>query len=382
MAGGVGGGHELPPYFEFVEDALTPRRVEPRRVVGFAVFVGVDLDRIAVNIRFQPGLSGEKVVEEAAIVHQLVIEDFPIGPARLVFGDVWLGEVEAITAGPHFNLVPFGVVQVIVVGQALVLDRVDGGEHQDLRIALAQCADVAGSHFRAQVDVHLGGEVITVAQHVARSPQIRLAREVRIGGGKGAVQEPQRVVRRVGAAHIDLVGLARIAGQSLHPAFERGHCVKRRIRIHRVAASGRDWGFHSEVERGGSRRQERARWLRIANRNAGPGEGWEGTIPAQRREIVAIGQVSRRQPHFTWLGAVLPRGVGFHFVHVERPVPDRGVADLVGGSVESELRPRGLGGPEVVFVAVRGEDAIDVELHPAGRCGPCRREMMPLARLP
>ena len=94
-------------------------------LIGLAIFVGVDGEGVAVDILIEPGLGGEDIVEEDTIDQQPAIDDAFGCAARLIFGNIGLGEVETIEVGPDFHLFAIDVLEIIVIGQVPLFDSVD-----------------------------------------------------------------------------------------------------------------------------------------------------------------------------------------------------------------------------------------------------------------
>ena len=132
---------------QLAHDARAPGGVERRRVVGPAVAVRVDRDRVAEDVRALPGLGREDVVEEDAVEHGAASAQGAERRVRLQVGDGGIGQVEPPRVRPDLDALAVHVAQPGAVRHAAArLHGADGRQEARGRLAAAQHADRRGGH--------------------------------------------------------------------------------------------------------------------------------------------------------------------------------------------------------------------------------------------
>ena len=278
VAAHQGIGHERPEGLDLVQHARAPQSVEGVGVVGLAVAVGVDRERVAVDVVVLPRLREEHVVEEAAVVHQAVLPDLLGRAAGLQFGDARLRQVEPVRARPDLDAAAVGVLEE-VVGRPHVFHGVDRAEDQDVGVELPEPADLLGRDpVGAQPEVDPRHPLDRLPAKIPPAPQVPGARVARRDGRQGAVPQVQRGLRVDRAAHDHVVhdrrgGLEAVdqgrVPQSARVGGERPHRVPSGRLVAGVPAFGRRTRSHLEAQRRGARGEQRVAGRRLEQRRLG-----------------------------------------------------------------------------------------------------------------
>ena len=275
-------GHELAELLHLRDGALPPRRVHHLGIIGHTVFVGVDLDRIAPHVRGEPRGHQQEVVEEAAVGHEPRVCDGLVGLLGLELRDLEFGDVDAECAGPDFDGLSGGVFEVVAFGKSgdrrsWLFHGVDAGQHEDVRVELAQLEDLflLRRGPEEQVDARRLGR--SLAEHSPPSPEIAHPGIGGIGLGQAAVLQLEHEGGVGIAAHEHAVDLHRIGRKPLERrtvirrAVPRGKGRHRRIpavRTHGVPARGGGVGLHGELDRGRARSEQGAGGRHVAGSEA------------------------------------------------------------------------------------------------------------------
>ena len=238
--------------------------------------VGVDRNRVAVDVLLHPRLAGEEIVEETAVDREVGVDQLLVGVLGLHLGHFGLGQIQTPGTRPHLDLLAGGVVQPVVVGHAglaggVALDGVDRSCDQNVGIEGAQGLDLLRGETSAVVEVDARRVRQSLLGHFPRAPQIAFAREVWVGIGQGSVLEVEQVARaRVAtdgnAVHHHCAGVqpgerGLMQGRAL-PGLEWGHFGVACRRAGGPCAVGGQIAGHGEGQAGNARGQE------------GAGRGW------------------------------------------------------------------------------------------------------------
>ena len=253
VAGGDGPGHKGAEDGKLVEDASLPGGIKHCWVIGDAISIGIYYKIIAVDILIEPGNSCKDIIEEAAVEHEVIIEDGLIGGLSQIFGYIVFGQVKPVGSRPGHGTISIDILEVVIIREIGVWnfsDGVDRSQDNYIGIKQVQLPDLVGGErcTQPEVDFRTIGEAFADKIGVG-APEVSRSRIRWVDLGQAAISLVQYEIGVSGTADVEFIDDVGVRVEAVNNGLvrgcaiagvERGHIGKRGGSAESIAALGRN----------------------------------------------------------------------------------------------------------------------------------------------